>query len=227
MQEAALRSSENTAQRDIAQSLKMLFGGIDLDPTDRFVAAFLVAEEQHRRRRQHATAMLEASGRGARRCAARRRLRNWVGGGAAARQQQWGACLLGPEAVAGGVSAHQAAQGEATRRRRWTVNQHNNPPRILLLPRPRWPRCQCRHTVLQLVSAADALDSDEDVEKGAAQWVRASSESRSAATANSWPRAPRRRCAAGRERLTARDRPVPPHAHAHRSAARAVAARFA
>lgn len=50
------------ASKEIAKSLHMLFGGIDLDPTDRLLGVLLVSKEQHRRRRCQAVHVLRAAG---------------------------------------------------------------------------------------------------------------------------------------------------------------------
>lgn len=50
------------ASKEIAKSLQILFGGIDLDPSDRLLAMYLVSERQHRRRQEHVLATLEAAG---------------------------------------------------------------------------------------------------------------------------------------------------------------------
>ncbi|KAL6777560.1 hypothetical protein ACKKBG_A14745 [Auxenochlorella protothecoides x Auxenochlorella symbiontica] len=107
MQQTALDGSDATAQREIALSLKMLFGGIDLDPTDRFLAAFLVSEAQHRQRRRHATAMLEATGL-VPAPRSRNRLLGWLGAGGGVRRGRLGG--IGPDAVAGGVGAEAVAR---------------------------------------------------------------------------------------------------------------------
>uniref|UniRef100_A0A1D2A505 sn-1-specific diacylglycerol lipase n=1 Tax=Auxenochlorella protothecoides TaxID=3075 RepID=A0A1D2A505_AUXPR len=61
MQEAVLDTSE-PASREIAKSLNMLFGGIDLDPTDRLFAALLVAEHQSDQRQRNMRHMLSRAG---------------------------------------------------------------------------------------------------------------------------------------------------------------------
>ncbi|KFM25325.1 hypothetical protein F751_0863 [Auxenochlorella protothecoides] len=61
MQEAVLDTSE-PASREIAKSLNMLFGGIDLDPTDRLFAALLVAEHQSDLRQRSVRHMLSRAG---------------------------------------------------------------------------------------------------------------------------------------------------------------------
>ncbi len=50
------------ASREIAKSLYMLFGGIDLDPSDRLLGMYLVSEQQSWRRQRHALRALEATG---------------------------------------------------------------------------------------------------------------------------------------------------------------------
>lgn len=54
--------SEVSASKEIARSMKALLGGIDLDPTDRILAAVLVAERQSHRRKQYIHQKLAAAG---------------------------------------------------------------------------------------------------------------------------------------------------------------------
>ncbi|KDD74155.1 hypothetical protein H632_c1525p1, partial [Helicosporidium sp. ATCC 50920] len=60
--QAAETGTGSSASKEIASSLRMLFGGMDLDPTDRLFAAILVAELQAERRRQHVARRLEEEG---------------------------------------------------------------------------------------------------------------------------------------------------------------------
>jgi len=48
--------------QQIARFLAELLGGIDLDPTDRFLAVYLVAERQHFRRKRHVSNVLKNAG---------------------------------------------------------------------------------------------------------------------------------------------------------------------
>lgn len=52
-----------SASREIAKSLSMLFGGIDLDATDRFFAVLLLAEHQGEMRQRNLRAALAQAGR--------------------------------------------------------------------------------------------------------------------------------------------------------------------
>ncbi|GAB4819117.1 hypothetical protein N2152v2_006163 [Parachlorella kessleri] len=58
----AAAGNGDPASREIAKSLHMLFGGIDLDPSDRLLGMFLVSEQQSWRRQRHALHALEAAG---------------------------------------------------------------------------------------------------------------------------------------------------------------------
>ncbi|KAL4447467.1 hypothetical protein ABPG75_004686, partial [Micractinium tetrahymenae] len=59
---AAVGGSELTVSHEVAKSLNLLFGGIDMDPTDRLLGIYLVSERQHRRRQQDVLKALQAAG---------------------------------------------------------------------------------------------------------------------------------------------------------------------
>lgn len=52
----------DSASKEIGNMLHMLFGGIDLDPTDQVLGMYLVAERQRWRQRKHVIAKLKAAG---------------------------------------------------------------------------------------------------------------------------------------------------------------------
>ncbi|KAI3429288.1 hypothetical protein D9Q98_005384 [Chlorella vulgaris] len=59
---ATVSGSDMSVSHEIAKSLNLLFGGVDMDPTDRLMGIYLVSERQHRRRQQDIQATLQSAG---------------------------------------------------------------------------------------------------------------------------------------------------------------------
>ncbi|KAI3429289.1 hypothetical protein D9Q98_005385 [Chlorella vulgaris] len=59
---ASVSGSDMSVSHEIAKSLNLLFGGVDMDATDRLMGIYLVSERQHQRRQQDVLAALQLAG---------------------------------------------------------------------------------------------------------------------------------------------------------------------